>query len=91
MPDPIILEWNTIALPTHLVWQERELVLEPDLGEVGAVELVVNPRAVGLLLEEQCQCVKPDLHSGRGYPHPAWISGHQDTHQVTMAPHPAGH
>ena len=65
--------------PTHLVWQERELVLEPELREVGAVELVVNPRAVGLLLEEQCQRVQPDLHSRRGYHQPGYL----DTRTLT--------
>ena len=66
---------------THLVRQQRELVLEPLLGEVGAVQLVVDPRAVGLLLEEQCQRVQPDLPSRRCYQPLVYLDS-LDTHPV---------
>ena len=50
---------------------------------MGAVQLVVDPRAVGLLLEEQCQRVQPDLPSmsRRGYQQLVYLDS-LDTHPV---------
>ena len=45
------------------------------------MQLVVDPRAVGLLLEEQCQRVQPDLPSRRGYQQLVYLDS-LDTHPV---------
>ena len=45
------------------------------------MQLVVDPRAVGLLLEEQCQRVQPDLPSRGGYQPLVYLDS-LDTHPV---------